>query len=122
MSAKKNVSIMITTLVAAIANVILNYFMIPRWGIQGAVIATMISYIIVGMYRLLGAQNIVRMNINMKKTFVALILLMIESIATIGEGKMLIVSIVCAIVIFIMYIKMIKDYVLSIKQKVHKKK
>ena len=103
MSAKKNVSIMITTLVAAIANVILNYFMIPRWGIQGAVIATMISYIIVGMYRLLGAQNIVRMNINMKKTFVALILLMIESIATIGEGKMLIVSIVCAIVIFIMY-------------------
>ena len=122
MSAKKNVSIMITTLVAAIANVILNYFMIPRWGIQGAVIATMISYIIVGMYRLLGAQNIVRMNINMKKTFVALILLMIESIATIGEGKMLIVSIVCAIVIFIMYMKMIKDYVLSIKQKVHKKK
>lgn len=36
-------------------------------GNPGAVIATMISYIIVGMYRLLGAQNIVRMNINMKK-------------------------------------------------------
>ena len=53
------------------------------------------------MYRLLGARNIVRMNINMKKTLVALMLLMIESIATIGEGKMLIVSIVCAIVIFI---------------------
>lgn len=72
------------------------------------------------MYRLLGARNIVRMNINMKKTLVALMLLMIESIATIGEGKMLIVSIVCAIVIFIMYMGMIKDYVLSIKQKAHK--
>lgn len=47
-------------------------------------------------------------------------LLMIESIATIGEGKMLIVSIVCAIVMFIMYMGMIKDSVLSIKQKVHK--
>ena len=113
---------MITTLVAAIANVILNYFMIPRWGIQGAVIATMISYIIVGMYRLLGAQNIVRMNINMKKTFVALILLMIESIAHTIDTISILPSPIVAIVIFIMYMKMIKDYVLSIKQKVHKKK
>ena len=68
------------------------------------------------MYRLLGARNIVRMNINMKKTLVALMLLMIERIATIAEGKMLIVSIVCPI----MYMGMIKDSVLSIKQKVHK--
>lgn len=122
MSAKRNISIMLTTLVAAIANVILNYFMIPRWGIQGAVIATMISYIIVGIYRLLGAQGIVRMNINLKKTFFALILLIIESIATIGEGIFLIISGICVVVIFIMYKGMVKDFVLVIKCRINKRK
>lgn len=122
MSAKKNISIMITTLVAAVANIVLNYFMIPRWGIQGAVIATMISYIIVGMYRLLGAQSIVHMNINMKKTVISLILLMIESIGTIGGGKMIFISILCAALILLMYIRMIKDFMLSLKRKVCREK
>lgn len=117
MSAKKNISIMITTVVAAIANVILNYFMIPKWEIQGAVIATMISYIIVGVYRLLGSRSIVYMEINVKKTFIALIVLMIESIATIGDGKMILISVACAVVILCMYAQMIKEFVLAIKTK-----
>lgn len=123
------INLLIPFLSLSIQDAVLRFGLAPdveaKKVIKNAVFIVGIGSIIsclLGMYRLLGAQNIVRMNINMKKTFVALILLMIESIATIGEGKMLIVSIVCAIVIFIMYMKMIKDYVLSIKQKVHKKK
>ena len=62
------------------------------------------------------------MNINLKKTFFALILLIIESIATIGEGIFLIISGICVVVIFIMYKGMVKDFVLVIKCRINKRK
>lgn len=42
---KKTYYITISTTIAAAANIILNFFLIPRWGIIGAAIATLLAYI-----------------------------------------------------------------------------
>lgn len=40
---------LVMTLIGAVANVTLNFFMIPRWAESGAAIATLISYTIAGL-------------------------------------------------------------------------
>ena len=39
----------IGTVVAAVSNIVLNYFMIPKWGSLGAAVATLVSYIILAV-------------------------------------------------------------------------
>ncbi len=47
---KKTKIIAIGTCMAAVVNIVANYFMIPVWGIKGASIATMISYIMLFVF------------------------------------------------------------------------
>ncbi|MBQ0084323.1 MAG: oligosaccharide flippase family protein [Clostridiales bacterium] len=47
----RNVATLVTTVVGAAANLLLNYFLILRYGAQGAAIATCISYFIVFLIR-----------------------------------------------------------------------
>jgi O-antigen/teichoic acid export membrane protein len=49
---------MITSFAGAIINIIVNACLIPVIGIQGAVIGTIISYIIIGMLRLIRSRSI----------------------------------------------------------------
>lgn len=92
MSAKKNMNIMLTTLLAAIVNIILNFILIPLSGIMGAVIATFISYGIVGIYRLIGVKSIISFNLNYKKVFLELALVFAESITIMIGGLYYILS------------------------------
>ena len=48
---KKNVATLLTTLVGAVLNLILNYFLIKQMGAQGAAVATLISYVAVFIIR-----------------------------------------------------------------------
>ncbi len=47
---KKTRIIAIGTCMAAVVNIVANYFMIPVWGIKGASIATMISYVMLFLF------------------------------------------------------------------------
>lgn len=53
-----------TSLVASIANIVLNYFLIPVWGIQGASIATFISYYLCFWLRIIDARYYVPFKFN----------------------------------------------------------
>lgn len=103
MSAKKNYSIMATTLVAALANLVLNYIMIPLWGIQGAVVATMISYMTVGIYRMLGSRAIVDIQYNVKQLFASFALLIVESTLIIMNVKLMILAVLAVFLILYIY-------------------
>ena len=78
--AMKNVSIMITTVVAAIANIVLNCILIPIIGIHGAVFATMISYFMVAFYRIIDIRRIININIEYKKILINILILLIQSL------------------------------------------
>lgn len=74
-SAKKNVSVMVSTLVAAAINLILNAILIPTVGIQGAVIATAIAYFVVFLFRMLDSRKYVNIRINTWKVLLSMMIL-----------------------------------------------
>lgn len=63
---KKNISITITTLIGGIANIILNYILIPKIGILGAAIATLISWFIIAVVRIIDMKRFFEFNIDYK--------------------------------------------------------
>ena len=60
---KDSKGFLFSALVGAISNIILNITLIPFFGIHGAAFSTMISYIIVFVYRLLDTRKYVKLSI-----------------------------------------------------------
>ena len=62
----KNTRIAILTLVAGIVNAILNYILIPTYGINGAAYATVIAYILVFIFTIIDINIIEKINWRLK--------------------------------------------------------
>lgn len=67
---KKTKHTFYTSLAAGLSNIILNLLLIPRYGINGAAIATFISYFGVFFYRLFDTRRFIRFDFSLKKIFV----------------------------------------------------
>ena len=76
-----------TALAACIVNLIMNYFLIPEWGIQGAAIATLLSYYICFWLRIVDARYYVPFSFNGGKSLLNTLVLVIMSWLTISAPK-----------------------------------
>lgn len=54
---KKSVNSMLTSIIAAVTNIILNFLLIPRLGVYGAAIATAAAYFICFVIRIMDVRN-----------------------------------------------------------------
>lgn len=102
-SAKKNNAILITTLIGAVINIILNIVFIPKWGIQGAVLATMISQFVMALYRMINSQKFIEFKISYFKFILSIVLLCIEAVLTIYEISMLASAVILIIIVLLYY-------------------
>lgn len=100
-SAKKNVSIMLTTSLAAFINIALNCLLIPTIGIQGAVIATAVAYFVVFIIRMIDSKKYVDFKINYVNTLFTLCLLTIQCLVTILDVFALPISLLCMLITII---------------------
>ncbi|MDE6835210.1 MAG: polysaccharide biosynthesis C-terminal domain-containing protein [Ruminococcus sp.] len=66
-----------TSFVASFANIVLNYFLIPLWGIQGASIATFISYYLCFWVRIIDARYYIKFRFNGFRSVVNTILIIL---------------------------------------------
>jgi len=80
-AARKNISITVSTLIGAAANVALNMLLIPRMGIMGAAIATFISWGIIAVYRLVDMRRFFIFPINYYSIVLYSVLLMVQCVA-----------------------------------------
>lgn len=69
-----------TTVAGAIVNILLNFLLIHYFGVIGAAIATMISYIVTWAMRLFYAKKYIKLRLNIKKDIVVYILLIVQSL------------------------------------------
>lgn len=76
---KSNLS-MATTFIGAIANIILNFILIPIVGINGASLATFISYLTVFAVRALNTRNFITIDYNVHKLLANTIILISQSL------------------------------------------
>ncbi len=67
---KKTKRSFITSLAAGVINIVLNFALIPKWGILGAAIATFISYFVVFFYRLFDTRKLIRFDYSMPKILI----------------------------------------------------
>ena len=77
-SAKKTRMLFISTIIAALANIIANFLMIPLWGAMGAGIATLLSYFLVWLIRLWDTRKIIKLSLNLKKDILSYLLLIMQ--------------------------------------------
>ena len=94
-----------TALVACSVNLVMNYFLIPEWGIQGAAFATFLSYIICYGARMIDARYYVPFKFDIIKTLVNTVSLLLMSVLVIGAPKlyMLWIFLLFALVMYMNY-------------------
>ena len=97
---KKSVNNMITTLIAAVVNIIVNWIFIPSVGIWGAVIGTVVSYIVLAFARLLDVKRYLDIKIDCKTFFPNCVVIITQAILVSLDYHIAIVSLI-AIVIYV---------------------
>ncbi len=100
-SAKKTKMIFVSTLLGAISNIVLNAFLIPLLGLQGAAIATFISYFVIWLFRLVNTRSILTIQWNKTKDIVSYVLLTAEVLCMLLLGGVM-CYIVCAILMLVL--------------------
>lgn len=78
-SGKKNTVLMISSIVGATINVLLNWILIIKIGVQGAVFATLFSYIVTTIMRVYFSQKMFKININYLATIGSILILCVFS-------------------------------------------
>lgn len=62
--AKDSVGALMSTMLAAAANLLLNFLLIPRLGVQGATVSTAVSYLAVAVYRYFDTKRYISIDIS----------------------------------------------------------
>lgn len=68
-----------STACGSIVSVFLNFILIPNYGINGAIIATIISYLVVVIYRVIDINRILLIDLNLKKHLLGMLVLLIQA-------------------------------------------
>ena len=74
-----------TSFVASMANIVLNYFLIPVWGIQGASISTFLSYYLCFWARIIDARYYIPFRFNGVKSSVNTVVLLIMCVLMVAQ-------------------------------------
>lgn len=115
---KKTNGVFKTSVVGAVANIILNIILIPNVGINGAGIATAISFAIVWIIRIYDTKEFVNIEVNVNKLVLILIIILMQSGILYMNFKFeLIIEVI--LLMILLYIN--KFEIMSISDKVREK-
>ena len=115
-SAKKTFYLFLSTLIAAILNIICNIIFIPKFGMVGAAFATLISYFFVWVFRIINTRKILNMHLSLTNDFIAYLFIITEIALMLLDYNMIFVFLI-PVIITILNRKNIKIFFLSILNK-----
>lgn len=116
---KKSKLIAVSTLIAAVSNLVLNWILIGRFGIQGAAIATVISFFIVLLIRYYYSRRIIIWHFNIYKQLISYILIIVQVWCEHQESHLVFVQI---IILFILIMINRVSFVNAIRLMMRRKK
>ncbi len=82
---KKSTRSLVTAAVGAMANIVLNFALIPFWGASGAAIATAVCYALVFLIRMIDTQKFIRFDRSIVKTIVNTVLIVAQVVFMVIE-------------------------------------
>ena len=104
--AVKNTKIFaVSTVIAAIINVSLNWILIPSYGALGGAVATAVSFFIVWLIRYICATRYIKMKINLLRDLIAYVLIICQAVLEHIEEHIYLGQIAILILILFMYKK-----------------
>lgn len=118
---KKSVHNMITTLIAAMINIALNFVFIPSYGIWGAIIGTVIAYFVIAMMRLINVSRYIKIDFKIPVLAMNCILIIIQAIFVSSDCFKYLVSSITLVAFLIVNITTVKTILGFIKVKICKK-
>lgn len=92
-----------TTIVGGIVNTILNVILIPFFSVQGAVIATAISNVVIWAWRILKARSYIKLEINLSRDIISYVAVTIQSIVGLTSSHLYPIQILILFFIVLMY-------------------
>ncbi|MBQ8826223.1 MAG: polysaccharide biosynthesis protein [Oscillospiraceae bacterium] len=116
---KKSMNSMLTSSVAAVVNIILNFLLIPGFKVYGAAIATAAAYFACYMVRLFDTRSYVPFKVGYFKLFVNLVVVSYMALVAVTEPKMTYLQL---IVLFIVTVIFNFDSILSTLRKILSRK
>lgn len=79
MAERKSVMSFVTAMSGAVTNIVLNFLLIPKIGPNGAAIATVISFIVVFIFRAINTRKYIQFNLNIVKVVANTVILIAQS-------------------------------------------
>ena len=113
---KKSKTVMSTTLIAGIINIILNFILIPLIGIYGAVLGTLGAYIVIAILRMRGVYKHIKIDYSLKKFIPLVLITVIQTVLVTMDFQIYIVSGVVMIVYLIICFRDFSEMTKMIKK------
>ena len=111
---KKNFKVALTTFVAAIINVLINFWLLPEIGVVAAAISTAIGYLVIGIYRMLDSQKMFRFSIDYLRFAINSIIIVLQTAFVFFDFNIYVVSVCAILLILIVNRKDIKEFIKTI--------
>lgn len=77
---QRSTATLATTMIGAVCNLVGNFFLIQLWGAMGAAISTLLSYILIFAVRAIHTQTMLRIQCNLFKLLISVLILGIQCI------------------------------------------
>ena len=100
---KDTKTLAMTTAIGGVANTILNAMMIPVLGVQGAVIATMISNVVVWLWRMRKVRSYITLKIHLARDVASYVLVIIQCIMGLTESHLYVIQALIGMCIILLY-------------------
>lgn len=94
---KKSWNSMASTVVAALVNIVANYYFIPRIGINGAVIGTVLAYITLMLVRMVDVGKYISLSIDYRRFALNCIVVMLQGLLVSNDFHIVVTSILSLI-------------------------
>lgn len=106
---KKNLPVTVTTIIAAVVNVILSIVLIPQIGVFGGVVATMVGYLLVGGIRMIHSRKYIKVDFNYLTFGLSSIVLLFQVVVVSIDVYVYTVSVVSVALLLIINFHEIKN-------------
>lgn len=121
--AKDSLGALKSTTLAAICNLVLNYILIKNIGIQGATIATLVSYLVVSIYRYIDTKKYVNIEIEKKiGMIITYATIIIECCIIALFPNLYFISVLGLIIVIIANLKMLRTSIHYLKSIIGKRR
>lgn len=121
-AAKKNVAATLTTVFGGIINILFNFFLIKRYGIIGAVIATLIANMTMGIVRLYDSRRFFKFEIDQQKLWLVFIIILIQSTVVTIDRFSVGISLLSLLLIILINRKICSKFFKTVLEMVRKKR